>query len=190
MMSGVFEDKRKLPEADTFFGFNIFEGIKDLIERPKFSDKYPLELLIKHSNGGQLSEIEKLYMKYHMSISRGTDYGYSWQDLHRDKIKRVAEDEVELQNIIMALGGGKHLQDAWNMRLLGTRELGVQFYLTYDLKLVRKIRQNIEVFDSIREKVLTPQEFCESRSIVPIKMEEWQSQISQVWGHERKETNQ
>ena len=183
MMSGVFEDERKIPRTDTVWGFNIFEGIKDLIERPIFSGQKPYDLLIRRRNGEHLSEIEKLYMMYHMSISRGIDGRYSFKDLHRDKIKHVAKNDVELEEMITALGKDKHLQDAWNMRLLGVRGLGIQFYLTYDLKLIRRIRQNIKVFDPVREKVLTPQEFCESRDITPIKMERWQSQISRAWGH-------
>ncbi len=162
---------------ETFFGLDIWEDLKPInltFSKGRTFQSYLMSLgSYRPENLVNLPEFERLWFAYD-GYSRISDSGKSFL---REKLwKNIYEEKWDQQytKLVDALASGgnrqKQTQDAWNLRMLELKEFGIDYFISLDTTLIKKVRTNRQdgIFDKVRDKVVTPKEFCEQYRIRPI----------------------
>ena len=168
-----FYDRRR---EGSVFGLDIWEGV--VPSRLHFSRGRTLQSYLlslgnnRPKSSKDLPEFESLWFAYE-------GYGrinVTFKDLLREKLfERIYQERWDDQynKLVDALANGgkakKQTQDAWHLRMLELKEFGIDYFLTMDAKLIKKVRnKKYGVFDKVKDKVVTPKEFCEKYGVGPV----------------------
>ena len=168
----IFYRRRK----ESWFGLDIWEGVTP--SHLHFSRGRTLQSYLSSLGNNRpkslkdLPEFERLWSAYE-GYSRTN---VSLKGLFREKLfERIYQERWDDQynRLVDALAHGgkakKQTQDAWHLRMLELKEFGIDYFLTVDEKLIKKVRnKKYEVFDKVKDKVVTPKEFCQKYGVGPV----------------------
>ena len=165
------------------FGLDIWEGVAPshlLFSKGKNLQSHLLSLGNNRPKSFKdLPEFERLWFAYE-GYNR---INVNFKDLFREKLWRIYQERYDDQynRLVAALANEgkakaneekakKQTQDAWHLRMLELKEFGIDYFLTLDTLLIRKIRakRKDRVFDKVKDKVVTPKEFCEKYGVGPV----------------------
>ena len=176
LLPGIDTEFHYRRRGESVFGLDMWEGV--VPNRLNFSmdrtlQSYLLSLGNKRPKSAKdLPEFERLWFAYE---------GYSRtnvtsKELLREKLfERIYQERWDdrYNRLVDALADGgkakKQTQDAWHLRMLELKEFGIDYFLTMDKKLIRKVRNmKYEIFDKVKDKVVTPREFCKKYGVGPV----------------------
>lgn len=163
----------------TWFGLDIWEGVKP--SHLHFSRGMTLQSYLvslgneRPKSAKNLPEYERLWFAF----EGYTQTGVNSKCLFRKKLfERIYEEKWDDQynRLVDALANAgnvkRQTQDAWHLRMLELEEFGIHYFLTLDTTLIRKVRASRKdgTFDRVRDKLVTPKEFCEKFRIKPVSI--------------------
>ena len=161
----------------TIFGFDIWKGLKPnslTFSKGRTFQSYLMSLgSSRPKNFMDLPEFERLWFAYEGYI-RTNGIG---KDFLREKLwERIYQKgwDQRYSSLVDALANmgnrTKQTQDAWHLRMLELKEFDIDYFISLDMTLINKVRANRRdgIFDKVRDKVVTPKEFCEQYGIRPI----------------------
>ncbi len=165
-------------EKKALFGLDMWESLKPHILT--FSKGRTLQSYLMSLGNSRpkscfdLPEFERLWLAY----AGYNTIEHVGKSLLRVKLwNRIYQEGwdqryIRLVDALANKGNPKNqTQDAWYLRMLELKEFNIDYFISLDTVLINKIRNSKDmIFKKVKDKILTPKEFCEQHGIRPISI--------------------